>query len=150
MKAVPEDANEEDPFSVALYSAANQVVGHMPREISRCMHYFLKRDGKLKISVLSTKRRRSPIMQGGLEILISAEASSTNDNMMKKLIEYLEINNSHYTNIPDITPVTELSTLWKGKKYKQKRPSATCIVDLTDSDSASVCVVTPKVSKTQI
>ena len=45
-------------------------VGHLPREISQFCKYFLEWNGELDATVCSTKFRKSPIPQGGLEILI--------------------------------------------------------------------------------
>ena len=56
----------EDRFAVAL-TKNNQTVGHVPREQSRILWYFLSHGGKLTAEVTG-RRRRSPLVQGGLEI----------------------------------------------------------------------------------
>ena len=46
-----------------------KTVGHIPREISRHVYYFIKtKGGFVNSSVISTKYRPSPIPSGGLEI----------------------------------------------------------------------------------
>ena len=46
------------------------LVGNLPREISRFCEHFLENNNELDATVRSTKFRRSPLMQGGLEIPI--------------------------------------------------------------------------------
>ena len=51
--------NNDDPFAVAVCkinntkgkSAAREVVGHFPREISRDVHFIIKLGGKVVVSV---------------------------------------------------------------------------------------------------
>ena len=61
-----------DPFAVAwkLKVAGRltaEIVGHVPREISRATSFFLDRG-----YVLDAKYRPSPIPRGGLEIVLAA------------------------------------------------------------------------------
>ena len=46
------------------------IVGHIPREISRFCHYFINYGGIIEARVRETKYRPSPIPSGGLEIPI--------------------------------------------------------------------------------
>lgn len=63
-----------DPYCCAVKtlngsSAKLITVGHIPREISRHVYFFIKEEaGKVYGSVLSTNYRPSPIPAGGLEI----------------------------------------------------------------------------------
>ena len=67
-----EHGNAEDRFAVAVSkvdasTATPSIVGHLPREISRVCWYFLEHDGEIFCTVTGSKRR-SPLVQGGLEI----------------------------------------------------------------------------------
>ena len=54
---------------VSLTSKCLITVGHIPREISRHLHFFIKtEDGKVIGHVKSLTYRPSPIPSGGLEI----------------------------------------------------------------------------------
>ena len=66
LQATQDDDNTEDRFAVAL-TKNNQTVGHVPREQSRILWYFLSHGGKLTAEVTG-RRKRSPLVQGGLEI----------------------------------------------------------------------------------
>ena len=63
--------NPEDRFAVAAMKHSStgdtSVVGHLPREISRVLWYFLLHGGEIDCEVIG-ERRRSPLVQGGLEI----------------------------------------------------------------------------------
>ena len=43
-------------------------VGHIPREISRYVYYFLAMDGVVSGTVINTQYSHSPIPAGGLEV----------------------------------------------------------------------------------
>ena len=67
-----EHGNTEDLFAVAVCKedtagSGGLKVGHVPREIARLCWYFLEHDGEIVCTVTGT-RRRSPLVQGGLEI----------------------------------------------------------------------------------
>ena len=96
--------NVHDPFALSLNVQthgrrllAYNIVGHIPREISRFCHYFLNYGGSLEARVRNTQYRRSPIPRGGLEIPIRLIVKKENaDNQvfeeMKGFLEeyYLE------------------------------------------------------------
>jgi len=46
----------------------NKIVGHLPREISRITKFFLDRNAVVTTELTSSHYRRSPLVQGGLEI----------------------------------------------------------------------------------
>ena len=46
----------------------SDVVGHLPREISRAIRFFMDRGGKVTVTLTSEHYRRSPLVQGGIEI----------------------------------------------------------------------------------
>ena len=71
-----EIGNLHDPFTISLRAKIPgkltdfDIVGHIPREISRFCHYFMNYGGKIEARVRCTKYRPSPIPSGGLEIPI--------------------------------------------------------------------------------
>ena len=68
-----ERKNLYDRYAVAAYKRlpgrfADSIIGHLPREISRPTRFFLLRGGVAVAEVINTTHRRSPLVQGGLEI----------------------------------------------------------------------------------
>ena len=49
------------------------IVGHLPREISRFIWFFLTHGGKMEANVLSVRPLPSLIPSGGLEIMLMAK-----------------------------------------------------------------------------
>lgn len=62
-----ETDNSEDRYAVAYYKS-EEVVGHVPRKISRLCAAFLRRGGAMKGTVTGTRRYSSDLEQGGMEI----------------------------------------------------------------------------------
>ena len=46
----------------------NQIVGHLPIEVSRVIKYLIDRGAEVTAQLTSTNYQRSPLIQGGLEI----------------------------------------------------------------------------------
>ena len=69
----------------------NEIVGHIPREISRFCHYFINYDGKLEACVTCTKYRPSPIPSGGLEIpiLLIAKKGDLTEEIFERMEDLL-------------------------------------------------------------
>ena len=62
-----EEDNPFDSFATKVCEVGKRdVVGHLPREISRATKYFMDRGGK--VTLTSKHYRRSPLVQGGMEI----------------------------------------------------------------------------------
>ena len=83
-----------DPYSVAWMLKRKDklvpiVVGHIPREISRFVWFFLGYGGDVKGKVHSQKCQASPIPNGGLEIILTARFSITDKK--KEILEHLKI-----------------------------------------------------------
>ena len=58
-----------DPYACAIFFDSLITVGHIPREISRHVHFFIKTEGdKVITDVKSLTYRTSLIRSGGLEI----------------------------------------------------------------------------------
>ena len=73
LQAEKEHGNREDRFAVAVAKGSSEetdskiIVGHLPRELSRIFWHFLGHGGEVNCEVTG-RRRRSPLVQGGLEI----------------------------------------------------------------------------------
>ena len=60
--------NTFDRFAIKTVSENGETVGHLPKEISRITKYFLDRGASMYCTLSSEHYRRSPLVQGGLEI----------------------------------------------------------------------------------
>ena len=83
-----------DSFAVAwkrktITKLTPDVVGHIPREISRAVYFLLTHGGIVLGRVDSSRYYPSPIAKGGLEILINAEFI-----ISKELVRIIERLNS--------------------------------------------------------
>ena len=67
----------------------NSIVGHLPREISRATKFLLDRGALINATIRSTIVRRSPLFQGGLEVLCTVEVS------MPKTVKSQELMNRY-------------------------------------------------------
>ena len=69
-----EHGNIHDQFAVAgrtqVLNRANVTVGHVPRELSRYIWYSIQHGAAISGKVLDPNPVRSPLVQGGLEILL--------------------------------------------------------------------------------
>ena len=86
-----EPANAFDAFAIALSLENGQVIGHLPREISRATKFLMDRGARFEADVLFQRYRRSPLVQGGLEIPIklrlSMRPSKLNERLMSRFAE---------------------------------------------------------------
>ena len=62
-----ETINLYDRHAIAVLSGP-VIVGHLPKEISKVCHHFIKRGGVIQVEIIDSTYRRSPIREGGLEI----------------------------------------------------------------------------------
>ncbi len=60
-----EHGNAEDQYAVAVINN-DQVVGHVPRELSQTFWYFIEREGE-NIRKFTGRRQRSALLHGGME-----------------------------------------------------------------------------------
>ena len=94
-------ALEHDPYSIAWKKKNKSkitadVVGHVPKEISRAVFFFISRSGKVVGRVLDEKCYPSPIPKGGLEILLMVQFKIADEK--RKYMERLkEIITKNYT-----------------------------------------------------
>ena len=75
LEAKQESGNAYDSFAIACTKKlpsrlTESVVGHLPKEVSRYTYYIILHGAKVTAMVIDTHHRRSPLMQGGLEIPI--------------------------------------------------------------------------------
>ena len=52
---------------------SNSIIGHLPKEISRITQYIILYGAVVTLKVCDTHYRRSPLVQGGLEIPVKVE-----------------------------------------------------------------------------
>ena len=71
-----EPDNPFDVFAIKVCEEGNQTpVGHLPREISRATKFFIERGASISVQLTSKHYRRSPLVQGGMEIACKVTAS---------------------------------------------------------------------------
>ena len=70
LECLYEENNPYDVFSIKVCKSNNaqSVVGHLPMEISRITKFILQRDARAQATVTGKHYRRSPLIQGGLEV----------------------------------------------------------------------------------
>ena len=64
------------------------IIGHVPREISRFIWFFFTHGEKMDASVLSIRPLPSPIPSGGLEIMLKAKL--TIDEKHAQILKYIQ------------------------------------------------------------
>ena len=80
-----EASNTYDQHAIALKKRlpgriTNSVVGHVPKELSRFVHFILLHGASATAKVVGTHHRRSPLVQGGLEIPIEVTVVMPNSD----------------------------------------------------------------------
>ena len=68
------------------------VVGHVPREITRFIWYFFTRGRNMEVTVLSTPPKPSPIPSGGLETMLKPKLfiDQKHGDILKHLRELID------------------------------------------------------------
>ena len=99
---IHERNNNHDRYAIAATKRlpgqlADSIVGHLPREISRCTRLLISRGEHVKVTVIDSKHQRSPLVQGGLEIPVTVciENVSTSKNVLV-LERYKKVVNEKY------------------------------------------------------
>ena len=67
--------NVFDVFAIKTCKFDGTVVGHLPREISRASKSLLDRGAQISATLTSADYRRSPLVQGGLEMHVKSFSS---------------------------------------------------------------------------
>ena len=64
-----EKNNPYDMFSMKVCKLnSDEIVGHLPMEISRITKFIEDRGAKISLKIRGRHYRRSPVIQGGLEV----------------------------------------------------------------------------------
>lgn len=84
LTAEVELGNSKDIYAVSL-KLAGDVVGHVPKKMSRIFHFFLLRGGTIESVVTGPKKHASDLIQGGLDIPCKYVCSCHNRIVLKKL-----------------------------------------------------------------
>ncbi len=66
------------------------VVGHLPKEVSRYSFYIISHGAKVTAMVTDTHHRRSPLVQGGLEIPIQVTVEMDSSEKNRQCINKYE------------------------------------------------------------
>ena len=110
-----------DPYSCSItaehsYFIGWKTVGHIPREISRYVYFFIKKEGKVYGTLKSLKYKASPIPSGGLEVppMLTFECndkwvSDTMNEFVKKNYSY-EFG-GHLVEVDDIDNESDVETI---------------------------------------
>lgn len=90
--------NAFDVFAIKITDQCGNIRGHLPQEIARITKFLLDRGAKLTLTLTSDRYRRSPLVQGGLEIPCLVKIVMINTNKNNKILDrYLELINTFYT-----------------------------------------------------
>ena len=70
LECVHERENPYDLFSIRVFkpNSPAEIVGHLPMEISRITKFIMDRGAKVTLKISGKHYRRSPLVQGGLEV----------------------------------------------------------------------------------
>ena len=85
LDTIHEENNPHDRYAVAAIRKTVSrltpvIVGHLPREFSRFTRFIILHGATVKVKVSDTKYRRSPLIQGGLEIPVEVEVQKENSS----------------------------------------------------------------------
>jgi len=70
-----EPNNPFDAFAIKVCEEGkSDTVGHLPKEISCATKFFIDRGATIKATLISEHYRRSPLVQGGMEIACKTRA----------------------------------------------------------------------------
>ena len=93
ISCIYERNNPVDRYAIAATKLlpgrlANVTIGHLPREISRFTRFLISRGADVFVTVRDSRHRRSPLVQGGLEIpvklTVRMEAASENNQAVER------------------------------------------------------------------
>ena len=89
-----EENNPYDLFAIKTCQENGTIVGHLPIEISRISKFLLDRGARIQAKLRETHYRRSPLVQGGLEIpctlVIRMPGTIKSTELLKKYLELFE------------------------------------------------------------
>ena len=90
-----EENNKYDLFAIKVCRPLDRkIVGHLPIEISRITRFIIARGAIVEAQLTAAHYRRSPLVQGGLEIPCSLTfkmpATKKSSELLKKYLELFE------------------------------------------------------------
>ena len=85
LDAIHKENNPHNRYAVAairktVSRLSPVIVGHLPREISRFTRFIILHGATVTVKVTDTKYRRSPLIQGGLEIPVEVQMENSSEN----------------------------------------------------------------------
>ena len=106
LECIHDENNAYDAFSIKVCKSNNaqSAVGHLPMEISRITKFILQRGAIVKAMVTGKCYRRSPLIQGGLQVPCLLTVAKPGSIMNHLLI-------AHYENL--------LGELYQEPKYEE-------------------------------
>eukprot|EP00111_Clytia_hemisphaerica_P018557 TCONS_00054890-protein len=128
-----ENNDPYDRFAIKTMTSDGATVGHLPREISRITKFFMDRGAVVSVQLTSRHYRRSPLVQGGMEIacLVTVEIPATKKNT--EIAElYIQLVRERYTNPKEedilgcyVTEIEEEAVIFaiEQGKNREKTPS---------------------------
>ena len=99
LSTTQDNHNPYDPYAIAAKKLlpghlAASTVGHLPREISRITHFLMFYGANVTTKVVDPHHRRSPLVQGGLEIpvliIVNMDYSPQNQAALTKYEELVK------------------------------------------------------------
>ena len=101
LQCAHESDNDHDLFAIKTCRDIEfhpQIVGYLPLEFSRFTTFFLDRGATITATLSSTHYRRSPLVEGGLEIPCAVNTNLIGTKKNKEILaKYLEMVQTHYT-----------------------------------------------------
>ena len=98
LTARPEIGNYFNRYAIAAYrqfGATETIVSHLPRELSRYLYFITFHGAHIVCKVINTHHRRSPLVQGGLEIpvevILSMDSSDAYKQALRRCQNWVEL-----------------------------------------------------------
>ena len=111
-----EVGNAFDIYAIKTCKDDGTIIGHLPRELSRVLKFLLDRGAMISAELVSVHYRKSPLVQGGLEIpckvIVRMSPTVRNNQLLDRLLELVSTIYSE----PD-TPVIMGSILTHEKDF---------------------------------
>ena len=97
-----EASNPHDQYAIACMKILpgglfESVVGHLPKEVSRFTRFIILHGARVSAKIVAVNHRRSPLVQGGLEIPVevTVEMDFSEDNKIS-ILKYEALVNERY------------------------------------------------------
>ena len=96
VKCSHENDNQYDRFAMKCTDIDDNIVGHLPMEISRITKFLIDRGASVHANVTSIRFRASPLVQGGLEIPCLVTVTTGNSFDDRVIRRYKELVSETY------------------------------------------------------